>query len=167
MEAAPIHTPRLRPRPASGEDLEALHALWSLPDVRRFLWDDAPVRREQVADWLARNDDSFRRHGLGLWLIEERPNWTLAGFCALVVDDAAQDAELAYGLAPHRWGHGIAAEAAAAAVTHALHVRHLPRLHATVDADNHRSIRILERLGMRRVESKAQREGALLWYELP
>lgn len=48
------------------DDVDSLWQLWTDPDVRRFLWDDRTVTREEaavmVADWL-----SVRRQGLGLW----------------------------------------------------------------------------------------------------
>jgi hypothetical protein len=36
--------------PFASEDLDALHALWTDPDVRRYLWDDIVISRERAAE---------------------------------------------------------------------------------------------------------------------
>jgi RimJ/RimL family protein N-acetyltransferase len=41
-----LDTARLRLRPYRDSDLDALHRLWTDPDVRRYLWDDTIIDRQ-------------------------------------------------------------------------------------------------------------------------
>lgn len=68
-------------------------------------------------------------------------------------------AELGYDMAVSRWGQGIATEAARAVIDYGFTVMKLHRVQAHTIADNHRSVRLLERLGL-------QREGTLREYSL-
>lgn len=61
----------------------------------------------------------------------------------------ALDAELGYEIAPDRWGHGFATEAAAAMLDFAFEELRLHRVAAWCVADNAGSIRVLEKLGLR------------------
>jgi RimJ/RimL family protein N-acetyltransferase len=53
MRAATIDTPRLRLRPCTADDVPALHALWTDPDVRRHLWDGEVISPERAAATVA------------------------------------------------------------------------------------------------------------------
>jgi hypothetical protein len=54
-------------RPVAASDVAALHELWMHPDVRRFLWDDAVLPRDETAPVVARSEASFAESGHGLW----------------------------------------------------------------------------------------------------
>jgi RimJ/RimL family protein N-acetyltransferase len=43
-----LRTQRLVLRPWTHEDVDALHALWTTPEVRRYLWDDVVITRDIV-----------------------------------------------------------------------------------------------------------------------
>jgi RimJ/RimL family protein N-acetyltransferase len=43
-----IRTQRLELSPWTHEDVDALHDLWTAPEVRRYLWDDKVIARELV-----------------------------------------------------------------------------------------------------------------------
>jgi RimJ/RimL family protein N-acetyltransferase len=59
------------------------------------------------------------------------------------------DREVAWALARAHWGKGFATEAARAALAHAFGPLAWPRAISLIDPDNHRSIRLAERLGER------------------
>jgi len=63
-------------------------------------------------------------------------------------------AELGYDMAVSRWGQGTAGEAARAVIDYGFTTMRLHRIEAHTIADNHPSVRLLERLGF-------QREGTL------
>ena len=44
---AAIDTARLRLRPYRASDLDALHRLWTDAGVRRYLWDDRVIERDE------------------------------------------------------------------------------------------------------------------------
>jgi ribosomal-protein-alanine N-acetyltransferase len=65
-------------------------------------------------------------------------------------DPYHRHAEAGYGLAQASWGQGIASEALRAIVQFGFEEMNLHRIYARTIADNHGSVRLLERLGFRR-----------------
>jgi ribosomal-protein-alanine N-acetyltransferase len=154
-----LATPRLRLRPVTRDDVEVLWALWTQPDVRRYLWDDRVIERAEAASTvdacLALAGD-----GLGLWTIEARePAAALVGVAAgcaglLPVSTAAQyEPRLAglveplVALAPAVWRRGYAHDALTALLAYARGPLRLPRLAAVTDVPNVASDRMLRRTG--------------------
>ena len=64
MAAPMLRTLRAVLRPLGVADLDAVHALWTDPDVRRYLWDDVAITRERAAEVVAASADNFRVAGL-------------------------------------------------------------------------------------------------------
>ena len=62
---------RLELRPVRQSDVDALWSLWTDPDVRRFLWDDREISRDEAAATLA-DCIALDERGLGLWVITPR-----------------------------------------------------------------------------------------------
>jgi ribosomal-protein-alanine N-acetyltransferase len=150
-----LTTARLFLRPCEAGDLEALHALWTEPAVRRYLWDDVVIPRETAAEVLRASHDSFARHGFGLWTLWPRVGAErLIGFCGLrhfgdPREGDPPEVELLYGLEPAQWHQGLATEAARAVLTFGFETAGLSVLYAGFDPPNLASRRVLERLGMR------------------
>jgi ribosomal-protein-alanine N-acetyltransferase len=160
-----LSTPRLSLRPARSDDLAAVHRLWTAPAVRRFLFDGRVLGEDEVRDFLARSDESFRSRGYGLWLGFEPEDPALAAFAALLAPaDPSEPPSLIYGVRPA--GRGLATEAARAVLAHAFGALALPRVHADVDAPNAASVRVLEKLGMVRAGERVGAFGPLLDFTL-
>jgi [ribosomal protein S5]-alanine N-acetyltransferase len=133
--------------PVSYADAEALHALWTAPGVRRYLWDGETIPRERTDEAIATSDDLFERHDFGLWLLRERIDHSLVGFAGIWPFRDAQEFELLYGVDEAMWGHGYAVEAAQAVIEHCFHTLDLPVIKASTDVGNAASVRVLEKLG--------------------
>jgi RimJ/RimL family protein N-acetyltransferase len=150
-----LTTPRLRLRPVGEADVDGLHALWTHPQVRRYLWDDVVIERATAAERVTASRDSFATARFGLWAIELREGdgrsagAPLLGVAGLVVLDPAVGPEILYSLHPDHQGCGYATEASQAVLAHAFETLGLPRVPGRTDAPNRASARVLERLGMR------------------
>ena len=48
-----LHTDRLVLRPLAPADTEPLHALWTAPGVRQYLWDDEVITFDRTTDVVA------------------------------------------------------------------------------------------------------------------
>jgi RimJ/RimL family protein N-acetyltransferase len=89
------------------------------PRVEATLW---PFDRRQTAgdvqEGLARQLDLWRCHGFGLWLLRDRATLGCVGRGGLEYTDAPGTVavEVAWTIAPDRWGEGLATELARAAV---------------------------------------------------
>ena len=142
-----LSTERLVLRPVTGDDHPALLAHWTQPDVRRFLFDGAPVSSAEVAETIEESNGDFGTHGYGIWLIELGSGAGLVGTAGLrPLEDSGL--EIFYSLAPGAWGHGYATEAAHAVVEYALGPLGLPEVLAEVDEGNAASVAVVKRLGM-------------------
>lgn len=149
MPAPHLVTERLRFRPFGSDDEDVLHALWAHPLVRRYLWDDQVVDRDQVREVIAASERDFDSDGFGFWMLLFLDEATVVGFCGFRQHPETAEVELIYGIHPDHWGQGLATEAADGALGHAFGTLGLDEVIAGTDAPNEASIRVLEKLGMR------------------
>ncbi len=94
------------------QHLDVLHALWTDPVVRRYLWDDRVISRREAAEVIAHSRASFETEGFGFWLLIHRGYGEPAGFAGLRRFGDAGEVEILDGLAPSYWRQGLATEAA-------------------------------------------------------
>jgi ribosomal-protein-alanine N-acetyltransferase len=142
-----LTTARLALRPFTAADLDAVHALWTDADMRRYLCDDKIVSREQSQEWLEGSTTGFERRRFGLWGTHERASDALIGFCGCR-DWPSGEPELMYGLLRPWWGRGLATESATAVLDYVFETLGHPVVMAATDPPNVASIRVMERLGM-------------------
>ena len=161
MEYALI-TKRLALCPVTAADHPALLAHWTLPDVRRFLFDGAALSAAEVSQTIEESVRDFAAGGYGIWLIREHGQAVPAGTDLVGTDLVGTDLvgtvglrplddtglEIFYSLAPGSWGRGYATEAARAVLGHALGTLGLPEVLAEVDEGNTASVAVIKRLGM-------------------
>jgi ribosomal-protein-alanine N-acetyltransferase len=146
---APLRTARLSMRPYRADDLDALHALWTDADVRRWLWDDQVIDRATAAAAMQESIDCTAEHGFGHWAMSLAGDQQLIGFCGLRLMDGGPELELMYGMLPQYWGRGLVTEGAAAWLTVGFDTLQRKHLWALTDAPNQRSVAVMQRLGMR------------------
>ena len=144
-----LATERLALRPLARADLDALHALWTDPQVRRYLWDDRVIERSVAAEVIEASEARFAERDIGGWVVEPRNGGELLGFAALRPIEEGGEIELLYGLAPAYWGKGYAVEASRAVLAYGFDRAGLARIAGRTDSPNTASARVLERLGMR------------------
>lgn len=145
MPLPELHTPRLVLRPWTHEDLDGLHALWTAPEVRRYLWDDIVISRETAAEVLETHF-AFESLGIGCWKVDTGSGTT--GFCGFRLIGDGPDIELLYALKGELQGKGLATEACAAALDHLWRNTTYQKVYARTDPPNQRSLGVMRRLGM-------------------
>lgn len=144
-----LNTARLQLRPCTVADVEALHRLWTNPEVRKYLWDDVIITREQAAEVVASSLDDFAIHGYGHWIITLKEQSALIGWAGLRPSGAASAIEVLYGITPEYWGQGLAVEATQAVLHYCFAELGLLQIYAGTDPPNKASLRVMEKLGMR------------------
>jgi RimJ/RimL family protein N-acetyltransferase len=109
-----------------------------------------PKRREEALDWIAWNQQLYREHGFGLWLLTLRDSGEFVGDCGLTPQqvDGMTELEVGYHVRAALQGGGLATEAAAACRDYARDVLGVGRLIAIIDPRNRPSQRVAEKLGM-------------------
>jgi RimJ/RimL family protein N-acetyltransferase len=149
----PVATDRLRLRPLSLADMADLLAYRSISEVCRFVPFD-PMDRELIAERLSGvwSRTTIEAEGDGLTLgVELAQTGRLIGDVVLFFR-SAQDrgGELGWVFNPKYSGHGYATEAAHAMLHLAFDGLGLHRVTARMDSRNEASLRVAERLRMRR-----------------
>jgi RimJ/RimL family protein N-acetyltransferase len=148
----PLTTERLVIRPLTLDDLDRHHALFSDPDVVRYLY-FGPFDRVAAQEHLARRSIP-EMPSEGGWInfgVEVRGEGVLIGELAMGYISAVHaHYEVGYVFDASYAGHGYATEGAAMIVELAFSGLGAHRVSGRLDARNARSARVLERLGMRR-----------------
>jgi RimJ/RimL family protein N-acetyltransferase len=149
----PIITDRLILRPFTEDDLDALHAYQSLPEVVRFLYWDVRDRAETAAALAKRTSMSLlEKEGDGLVLAALlRETGELVGDVNLQwLSEEHEQGELGFVFNPAYQGQGYAREAAAEMLRLGFEGLGLHRIIGRCDGRNEASARLMAKLGMRR-----------------
>ena len=155
---AVMRTKRMLLRPWTREDVDSLHALWTAPEVRRYLWDDIVITRDTAEQVVESHLDTVKRHGIGYWALHILPSIGLvgspvAGFCGFRFIGNGPEIELMYGLRPEYWGTGLATEACIASLESLWRSTKLAQVYARTDPQNQKSVQVMLRLGMTHVST--------------
>jgi [ribosomal protein S5]-alanine N-acetyltransferase len=144
-----IETARLRLRPFTRADRDAIHAIYADPEVMRHVGHGAHRTPADTDAALQAFRRMLQSRGMSFLAVIERASGRLIGDAGLYpVEGAEGDVELGYTLARDAWGRGYATEAALALVDYARTALGATRVVATVDPANTGSRRVLEKVGM-------------------
>lgn len=89
----------------------------------------------------------YKRVGFGLYVVELKDRREPIGICGLIKRDGLDDVDLGFAFRPMFWRNGYAFESAAAVMAYGRSALGLRRIVAILSHDNHRSSRLLQRLG--------------------
>ncbi len=138
-----LETERLKLRPRTLDDAEALHAIYSDAELMTW-WSHAPHDTiEQTRERIAQMWDGWRS-----WSITLAGDDSAIGFVAAGEKRQGKVTEIGYALARAHWGRGYAAEAVSAVIDQ-LFAEGNRRVFADTDPDNAASRALLERLGFK------------------
>ena len=167
MEVPEIVTPRLLLRGWREGDVEGMAAIYSDPEVVRFL---RPLDLEGTRQQLRRFANHWKEHGFGLWAVEERKSGRLIGRVGLLHHDdwtaTPHDAEVGWALDRSTWGRGLATEGGAAALRYGFETRPMERIISIAHRENVASRRVMEKLGLRREGETDWRDTPVVWYAI-
>ena len=145
-----IETERLALRRLTMNDLDALAAIYSDADVRKY-FPEGTLTYEQTREeleWII--DVYYGQHGFGLWATTYKRTNEFIGRCGLLpwTIDGRSEVEVAYLLARAFWGRGLGTEAAWAILAYGFEELHLSRLICLIDPANEASINVAVKIGM-------------------
>jgi RimJ/RimL family protein N-acetyltransferase len=143
-------TERLVLRRLVAEDAAFIRELVNEPAWLRFIGDRGLRTLEDARHYIAAGPQAmYARFGFGLYLVALKDSVTPVGICGLLKRDTLDDVDIGFALLERHGGRGYAREAAEAAVAHARDDLGLKRLVAIASPENERSLRLLEKLGLR------------------
>lgn len=139
---------RVKLRRATPEDTQALFLAASEPEVVRYMDWPAPGSPSKVKERLEGAKARWESETEYQWVIQELLSGTVVGTISFRPNGHAVD--FGYFLARAHWGKGLAADTTWLIVNWLRAQPEILRIWATADAENFRSHRLLERLGLRR-----------------
>lgn len=155
LDPTGITTKRLHIRATTRDDLPAMERTWLDPEIRRYL--GGPVSTETLE--LRRQMQP--RRGMFTVTLDEG---TVVGFCHYGRTDRG-DLELSYSFLPEHWGYGYAREACTAVLNWGFaNVPGTERIVAITQAANLRSVRLLQALGMAKIDEFIQFDAPQVMY---
>jgi RimJ/RimL family protein N-acetyltransferase len=145
-----LETSRLALRHFRSDDADFIVRLLNEPSFIEFIGDKGVRTTEQANQYLLNGPmDSYNRFGYGLNMVELRETGEPIGMCGLVRRENLDDADIGYAFLEQYWSNGYARESAEAVLDHARNMLGLERIVAIVTPENHSSIRLLEKVGLR------------------
>lgn len=158
MSRDEITTERLSLRRLRADDLDAVALLLEQPELWAYE-NDRGLTRDESQAFLDRQLDLWSDHGFGGYAV--RVGDLLIGIAGLAVPTIRHESlaavTIGWRFAPTYWGHGYATEAAKALLAEAFTMT--DRVSCVTSAENVRSLRLAERLGMQKI-AEVQVEGS-------
>lgn len=149
----PIETERLRLRPFTRGDVDAVFAYRQREDVAKYLF-DGPMSHESVTEVVQQRvgQHELAAEGDKVFLAAEllAPQHVIGELSLILRDAPSRQGEIGYIFHPEFHGHGYATEAARVLLQMGFEGAGMHRIYARCAAANDASWKVMERLGMRR-----------------
>ena len=153
MPSLPLETDRLTLRPYVDDDLLALHDLFGRPDVCRYLmWEpmDLAATRELLDRRVKQTTIGADGDAILLAVVDRATGRMVGEFMLHVTSIESGQGEIGWSLHPDVQGRGLATEGAREVLRAGFDVLGLHRIVAGADPRNGASLRVMEKLGMRK-----------------
>ena len=145
-----LETPRLILRHLVLDDLDALFALYSDPEIRKYFPDGVKSHEDtrEELEWYLNGHPEHPK--IGLWATVHKETGKFIGRCGLLPWEIASrlEIEVAYLLDKKFWHQGLATEAATGILAYAFDTLNLSRIICLMHPDNMASQRVAQRVGM-------------------
>ena len=143
-----IFTERVQLSPVTSKNVKEVHKIWTLPEVRQYLWDDRVISFQETEEIIDRSIAAFNDKRYGLWLARLKKDRSLIGFCGYWPFFEPPQIQLIYGLDPNYWKQGLGAEIAPAMIKYGFNQYKFATIYAACDAANLASVALMKRIGM-------------------
>lgn len=149
-----LETERLRLRELTLDDAAFIVELVNSAGWIKYIGDRNIKSPEQAKAYLENGPlKSYQENGFGLWLVEIKDTQNPIGMCGLLCRDYLDNPDIGFAFLPEFIGKGFGFEAAAATLSLAKDQLKLLTLCAITMPTNHASIKLLEKIGLKFMES--------------
>jgi len=148
-----LDSERLQLHEITWHDIEDIHSLHSIPAVDEYNTLGLPQNIEETKSFMAPliADQTCSQRKKYCWTIHNKTHEQFVGVAGMNVSaDKFRIGEIYYKLLPKYWGQGYATEATKIIIIFGFTKLKLHRIKAGVATENHRSIMVLEKVGMTR-----------------
>lgn len=145
-----LKTERLRLREFTLDDTAFIIELLNSPGWLQFIGDRNVKTDEQARAYIENGPlKSYRVNGYGLWLVEIIKDEKSIGMCGIINREYLDNPDIGFAFLPGYHGHGYAYEVVSATMDYAKQHLQILKMEAITIAENERSIRLLEKIGLR------------------
>ncbi len=145
-----LETERLRLRWLRADDAAFMFELVTDPSWIEFIGDRGMKTHEEARAYIVEKYVAdYERHGFGLYAVELKESGIPVGICGLIKREGLEDVDVGFAFLPRYTGLGYAGESAAAVLAHGREALGIGRVVAITTPNNVRSIRVLEKVGLR------------------
>jgi ribosomal-protein-alanine N-acetyltransferase len=167
----PIETDRLLLREFIAADDIGMFELESNPNVHIYVGNKPITHIDESRAYIELVQQQYKNLGTGRWAVilketGEFIGWSGIKFITNEINQHKDFYEIGYRFIEKHWGKGYATEAGKAFIDYAFNVMKVDALYAYADAGNENSRKILEKLGLRYVNSFEYEGEMEVWYEL-
>ncbi len=145
-----LETTRLTLREFILEDVHFIIALLNSPNWFEFIGDKGVRTLKDAKNYFNNNLlSSYKKNGFGLWLVQLKDSKIPIGMCGLVNRDSLDDIDIGFAILPDYEGLGYGFEIAKATIDYANYNLKINTIIAITDSNNIKSIKLLEKIGLR------------------
>jgi len=145
-----LRTKRLELRELSIGDDEFILELLNEPGFLRHIGDKGVRSLSDARAYIAKGPvESYGRFGFGLYLTSLAGRDEPIGICGLLKRDTLPDVDVGFAFLSRHWSRGYAVESAAAVLDYGKRRLKLKRIVAITAPENHGSIAVLEKIGLK------------------
>ena len=145
-----LRTERLELRELSLADDAFILELLNEPGFLRHIGDKGVRSLSAAREYIAKGPvESYGRFGFGLYLVSLAGRDEPIGICGLLKRETLPDVDVGFAFLSRYWSKGYAAESAAAMLDHGRRRLRLRRIVAITAPENHASISVLGRIGLK------------------
>lgn len=165
-----IETERFFMREMLEMDAPGLFELDSDPEVHRYLGNKPVSDIETCYRVVEFVRQQYQDYGIGRWSVIDKISGEFIGWSGLKYEMNLRAGmryyDIGYRLKRKFWGQGIASESAAAALRYGFEILQYPEICAAAQVANGASNRVLQKIGLQRVETFEYLGEPTNWYRL-
>lgn len=160
-----IETARLKLRLPATDDKESIHAIWSDPEVTKFIPVILFKTPEEIAEFIQLSLQRWQERGFGIFAVTLKDTGEMVGYCGLQYLDNTPEVEIYYGFSTDVWNKGMATEAAKAVLRFGFEALNLDSIAAITLPANTASQNVLEKIGLTKApQMRTFRENDCVYY---
>ena len=167
----PIETERLLLRELLESDAEKMFEMDSNPNLHIFVGKKPLKHIDETLEHIRLIQQQYRDFGIGRWAVVlketgEFIGWSGIKFITNEINKYQNFYEIGYRFNEKHWGKGYATESGKAFIDYAFNTMNVDSVYAYADEGNENSRKILEKLGLKYINSFEYEGETEVWYEI-
>jgi ribosomal-protein-alanine N-acetyltransferase len=161
-----IETERLILIPVTMEDLDTFSDVITDPFVKKYLFDDVSLEKEQIKEFVETSMLLFKDKNYGLWLVTLKETNEAIGFVGLWHFFEENQPQLLYAIGPNYIRQGFAKEASSEVIKYAFKNLNFEYLEASCDTPNTSSLNTAASIGMKKIKDEILEGKAITFFRI-